>query len=259
MPTGTTVVPAAVSRPLAAAAGLGTGARATLDAGASGIPVRVAAVVPHTIGAPGPSGVFVDLPTLQVAQLRTGADLPRPDHAWFAVADATGAAARLTASDPAITAMPAPAATVGRLALPAIVASVTAAAGTVLFALLAIATAVAALLRARSAEIAVLRALGAGSRLQRLAARIELLAVLGYAGVVGAVAAIIAVVLTVPQLAHAAAPGIEAEVVAPIAADPLGLTVAAAALVAGVVVGLVVQERVVRRLAERPRIEEVRR
>jgi hypothetical protein len=256
MPPGSSVVPAAVSRPLASASGLGTGDRATLDAGSGGIRVRVTAVVPHTIGTRGPSGVFVDLPALQVAQLRAGADLPRPDHVWLAVIDATAAAARLTVSDPGVVAVPAPAATVGPLALPATVASVAAAAGTVLFALLAIGTAVAALLRARSAEIAVLRALGAGSRLQRLAARIELLAVLGYAVVVGAVAAAVAVVLAVPQLAHAAAPGMSAEVVAPIAADPLGLAAAGIALASGAVVGLLVQEGVVRRLAERPRAAE---
>lgn len=250
MPAGPSAVPVALSRPLAAALGvkIGDDAEAKSD---TDLDVTVAAVVPHTIGADG-MGVWADLPTLQTALLRNSADVPRADRTWLAVRDPGAAAERIEAREPRAVVTASPAVLLGPLARPVAIGMLAAAAGTVLLALLGTAAVVASVLRARRADVVVLRALGARPRVQRIAARIELAGVLGYAAVVGALAAVVTVLLTVPAITHALAPGVASDVSAPLAVDPVVLVVALATLVAGALVALLVQERIVGALATRP-------
>jgi hypothetical protein len=251
MPAGPSAVPVALSRPLAASLGLAIGGRAVVTADAD-LDVTVVAIVPRTIGAPGDLGVWADLPTLQTAQLRTSAAVPRADRTWIAVRDPAAAAERIEASEPQAVVTASPAVLLGPLTRPVTIGMLAASIGTVLLALLGTAAVVASLLRARRADVVVLRALGAGPAAQRLASRIELVGVLGYAIVVGAIAAATTVLLAVPPIAHALAPGVATDVGAPIAVDPVPLGSALAALVAGAVVALVVQEWIVAAVAARP-------
>jgi hypothetical protein len=243
-----------MSRALALSSGIGMGGTASLS-GDPNLPFKVTAVVPHTIGASAGTGAWADLSTVQTAILRLTPDVPRADHVWLGTTDAAGAADRIAAGAPTAVVTNSPLVTFGQLALPVSVGTLAAAAGTLLFALLAIATVVTTLIRARHSEIAVLRALGASARTQRVASRIELLAVLGYAATIGAIAALVSVILTVPSIAHGIASGVAPDVGARVAVNPYILGSALALLALGVVIGLVVQERIIARAATRPGAE----
>ncbi|HEY4224285.1 MAG TPA: hypothetical protein VGM70_00560 [Pseudolysinimonas sp.] len=257
MPAGPTAVPVAVSRALAATVGLQVGDRAELSAG-SNVPVVVASVVPHTIGASGDSGMWADLPTLQATLLRVESDVPRADHVWLAVKDPVDAANRLGASEPAAVVSESPAVVLVPFVQAVAVGILAAAAGTLLLALLGIVAVVASLMRARRPEVVVLRAVGMGSPMQQVIARIELLGVLGYALVVGLAAAAVATAITVPALAHALAAGVAPDVDPPVKVDGFLAGIAMLVLAAAAIVGLIAQNKMIDRIASRPGTGEER-
>jgi|GEM_PF-3302073 len=258
MPAGSAVVPVAMSRPLATTAGLQLGDRTDLGS-APGAMIRLVAVVPHTVGTDSAAGIWADLPTLQLATLRTDPRGVVADRVWLSSRDPDAVATRISASDPAAQITPAPALVGEALARPAVVSLLVGAAGSLIFALVGIMTGVAGLLRTRRAETAVLRALGASPESQLAAERSELLAGLLFGAFVGVIAAAAVVVLTVPVIAHAADTAAGPELHASIRLDPVVAGAAAVILALGFVGALLVQARVVRRAASTPDDAEVER
>jgi len=258
MPHGSAVVPVAMSRPLATTAGLQLGDRTDL-ASVPGVTVRLVAVVPHTIGTNSAAGIWADLPTLQLASLRTDSRGVIADRVWLSSRDPEAVAARISTSDPAAQMTPAPALVGETLARPAVVGLLVGAAGSLTFALVGIATGVAGLLRTRRAETAVLRALGADPKSQLAAERAELLAGLLFAVLVGLVAATAVILLTVPVIAHAADTAAGPELRAGVRLDAVLTGGATVILALGLVGALLVQRRAVRRAASTPDDAEVER
>jgi hypothetical protein len=258
MPHGSAVVPVAMSRPLATTAGLQLGDRTDLGS-APGATIRLVAVVPHVIGTNSAAGIWADLPTLQLATLRTDPRGVVADRIWLSSRAPEAVATRVSTSDPAAQITPAPALVGETLARPAVVGLVVGAAGSLIFALVGIMTGVAGLLRTRRAETAVLRALGADPASQLAAERWELLAALLFGIVVGVTAAAAVMILTVPGIAHAADTAAGPELRAGIHLDPVLGGAATIILALGLIGALVVQNRVVRRAASAPSDTEFER
>ena len=254
MPEGPAVLPIAISDALSTTSGfeLGSVGKLTSD---STVSFTVTAIVSHTIGATADAGVWADLPTLQTVLLRVSNDVPRAADLWLTAGNAYASTARISASEPAAVVTESPALALAPLTLPVTVGTIAAAVGMLLFALLGIATFTTSLMRARHEEIAVLRALGASVRTQRIASRIEFIAVVGYAVVLGGVAAVVAVALTAPPLARASASGIAPGLRPAVAVDPVILGPAILLLVAGALVALIAQEMTIARVAGRPGTE----
>lgn len=258
MPHGSAVVPVAMSRPLATTAGLQLGDHTDLGS-TPGATIRLVAVVPHTMGTNSAAGIWADLPTLQLATLRTDPRGVVADRVWMSSRDPAAVATRIAMSDPAAQITPAPALVGETLARPAIVSLLVGATGSLLFALVGIVTGVAGLLRTQRSETAVLRALGADPKSQLAAERAELLAGLLFGTIVGAIAAAVVVALAVPVIAHAADTAAGPELHAGVHLDPVVACASTAILGLGFVGALLVQARAVRRAASTPDVAEVER